>query len=167
MSGSVKIRPAEEADRGVIRALVESAFAGPAEADLVEALVADADEVLELVAEIDGQVVGHVLFSRLGVESAHRSADAVALAPLAVDPAHWRKGVGAALVEEAHRRLRLAGETLSVVLGAPGYYSRFGYTRARAAGFSSNYQGEALQALAWGSAPSAGRLVYATAFGTL
>ena len=165
MSGMVKIRPAEEADRGVIRALVESAFAGPAEADLVEALVADADEVLELVAEIDEQVVGHALFSRLAVESAHRSADAVALAPLAVDPAHRRKGVATALVEEAHRQLRLAGETLSVVLGDPAYYGRFGYTHARAAGFASDYQGEALQALSWDSAPSAGRLVYAAAFG--
>ena len=53
-----------------------------------------------------------------------------------------------------------------VVLGDPAYYSRFGYTHARAEKFESEYQSEALQALTWGDAPEAGRLVYASAFGS-
>jgi putative acetyltransferase len=52
------------------------------------------------------------------------------------------------------------------VLGDPAYYGRFGYSRARAAKFESEYQSEALQALAWGEAPETGRLVYASAFGS-
>jgi putative acetyltransferase len=51
-----------------------------------------------------------------------------------------------------------------VVLGDPSYYGRFGYEHARARGFESEYQSEALQALAWDEAPATGRLVYARAF---
>ena len=52
------------------------------------------------------------------------------------------------------------------MLGEPAYYGRFGYTHGRAAKFESNYQCEALQALAWDDAPESGRLVYASAFST-
>ena len=93
--------------------------------------------------------------------------NAVALAPLATRASERRRGIAARLVEEAHRRLTSAGERLSVVLGDPAYYGRFGYSRERAAGFQSAYQCEALQALAWGDAPISGHLVYARAFGEL
>jgi putative acetyltransferase len=166
MSGVI-IRAAKAADRSAIHTLVERAFGQPLEADLVDHLAADRDIVLELVAEKDGGIVGHVLFSRLTVESDGASFSAVALAPLGVDPDAQRNGIGAALVEEAHRRLQAAGEKLSVVLGDPAYYSRFGYRREPAEGFSSDYQCYALQALAWGEAPSNGRLVYAAAFANL
>lgn len=155
-------------DRSAIRAIEKAAFGRPDEADLVEALVENGDDALELVATLDGVLVGHLLFSTLLVETPHRSFPAVALAPLAVHPDFQRQGIGRALIEEAHRRLRAAGEGLSVVLGDPGYYGRFGYAHERAAGFDSDYQGEALQALAWSrEAPSAGRLVYAPAFSGL
>ena len=65
------------------------------------------------------------------------------------------------------RMLQNLGERLSIVLGEPAYYGRFGYSRARAQGFESVYQGEYLQALAWGDAPRTGRLEYATAFADL
>lgn len=155
-------------DRAAIRAIEEAAFGPTGEADLVETLVENGDDALELVATLDGILVGHLLFSTLLVESPHRSFSAVALAPLAVHPGFQRQGVGRALIEEAHRRLRASGEGLSVVLGDPDYYGRFGYTHERAAGFDSVYQGEALQALAWNrEAPSSGRLVYAPAFSGL
>ena len=64
---------------------------------------------------------------------AARDFPAVALAPLAVEPAFHGSGIGGALIREAHIRLQDAGETLSVVLGDPAYYGRFGYTHARAA----------------------------------
>lgn len=164
----IAIREAAEADRDAIRAVEQAAFGQPDEARLVDALVSDGDDAMELVALDGGRIVGHVLFSPLVVETPHRSFTVVALAPLAVDPAHQRKGVGRALVEEAHRRLKAAGETLSVVLGDPAYYGRFGYSHQRAAGFESDYQCEALQALAFAKdAPLSGRLVYAPAFSGL
>jgi putative acetyltransferase len=166
MSGPA-IRTARPADRAAIGALVAAAFGQDGEAVLVERLVADGDAVLELVAEQDGALVGHILFSRLKVEDAAGSMSAVALAPLAVAARARRRGVGAALVEAAHRRLAADGEVLSVVLGDPVYYGRFGYRRAPAADFASDYQCEALLALAWGEAPATGRLVYPPAFAAL
>ncbi|RWF10402.1 MAG: N-acetyltransferase, partial [Mesorhizobium sp.] len=98
------------------------------------------------------------------VQNGGKSFSAVALAPLAVEPSFHGTGIGGALIREAHIRLKEAGEALAVVLGDPAYYGRFGYSHARAEKFESEYQGEALQALAWGEAPETGRLVYASAF---
>jgi len=162
----MSIRAATPRDREAIRFVEEHAFRQPAEAGLVDALVAQGDTVVELVAEEEGQVVGHILFSRLFVRDGANEFAAVALAPLAVDPSFHGTGIGGALVREAHIRLKKAGEKLAVVLGDPAYYGRFGYSHARAAKFESAYQGEALQALAWGDAPESGQLVYAAAFGT-
>ena len=126
------------------------------------------DAIVELVAEEDGQVVGHILFSRLFVQEGGKSFAAVALAPLAVEPSFHGTGIGGALIREAHIRLKDAGETLSIVLGDPAYYGRFGYTHARAAEVRKRlYRARRLQALAWGEAPEAGKLVYASAFDAL
>ncbi|PWK68423.1 N-acetyltransferase [Aminobacter sp. AP02] len=162
----MSIRAATPRDREAIRLVEEHAFGQQAEAGLVDALVSQGDVIVELVAEEDGDVVGHILFSRLYVQNGASTVAAVALAPLAVEPDFHGTGIGGALIREAHIRLKDAGETLAVVLGDPAYYGRFGYTHERAAKFESDYQGEALQALAWGDAPETGRLVYASAFGT-
>ena len=162
------IRPAEPKDRAAIRAMEERAFGQADEADLVERLVADGDVVLELVAERDGDVRGHVLFSRLRVVREGHDVPAVALAPVAVHPKHQREGIGTELVREGHLRLMAEHETLCVVLGDPAYYGRFGYTHERAAAFESEYQCDALQAIAFEpDAPADGRLVYPRAFGGL
>lgn len=161
------IRPAEARDRMEIFALEEAAFGQDGEAKLVDALVADGDAVLELVATHEAEIVGHILFSRLKVETGNGVVDAVALAPLAVQPQRQKSKVGTALIENGHHLLQEAGETLSVVLGDPAYYGRFGYGHERAAAFESDYQCDALQALELGDAPTSGRLVYAKAFSGL
>ena len=161
----LSIRTANPGDRAAIRAVEERAFDRKDEADLVDAIVAAGDAVLELVAVEEGSVVGHILFSRLKVQAGGKSFNAVALAPLAVEPSFQHSGIGGALIREGHVRLKEAGETLSVVLGDPDYYGRFRYSHERAAGFESAYQGDALQALSWGDAPTTGRLVYSSAFG--
>ena len=158
------IRPAEPEDRAAIHAIEERAFGRPDEADLVDHLVADGDVVLELVAERHGEIFGHILFSRLQVMSGDWNSPAVSLAPLAVDPAHQNAGIGSELVREGHLRLMAQGEVLSVVLGDPAYYGRFGYAHDRASGFESRWQGEALQAIAFDDAPQTGRLVWPRAF---
>lgn len=167
MTDGLKVRPAIEADRHGIAKLVETAFGQPEEARLVDRLAADGDVVLELVAEQNATLVGHLLFSRLFVQTGDGEFPAVALAPISVAPEFQRQGIGTVLVEDGHRRLKLAGETLSIVLGEPDYYGRFGYMHEAAREFDSEFQCEALQALAWGAAPVRGGLVYAPAFSAL
>lgn len=166
MSG-IKIRDAEASERAAIFAVVARAFGQAGEAELVERLAADGDIVLELVAEREERIVGYIVFSRLIVREGDLSVAAVALAPLAVDPDSQNRGIGRALVESGHERLRQMGERLCVVVGDPDYYGRFGYSHALSRDFECDYQSEFLQAHAFADVPSSGTLVYAAAFGLL
>lgn len=161
------IREAEAKDHAAIAKLVAAAFGQRDEAKLVERLRADGDVVLELIATNEGELVGHIVFSRLFVEDDGSRFEALALAPVAVAPDRQGSGIGRSLIENGHHMLEEGGERLIVVLGDPGYYGRFGYTHDRAASFESDYQREALQALAWGEAPENGRLIYPGAFSGL
>ncbi|MEM9682402.1 MAG: N-acetyltransferase, partial [Pseudomonadota bacterium] len=70
-------------------------------------------------------VVGHVIFTRCGIEG--MTVDVSLLAPLAVVPACQRQGVGTALVQEGLRRLIKSDAARVYVLGDPVYYGRFGF----------------------------------------
>jgi putative acetyltransferase len=165
--GLAIMRLEEPRDASQVRDLLEASFPGFGEAILVDRLRSDGDIDLSLVAEDQGVVIGHVAFSRLMIEDDDQSFHAVALAPLAVYPEYQQQGVATRLVREGHACLAAMGVTLSVVLGEPGYYSRFGYSHRRAARFDSEYQSPYLMALSFGAAPWEGRLVYPAAFGLL
>jgi putative acetyltransferase len=157
----------EQADIQPIREILEASFPGFGEADLVDNLRRDGDLVLSIVAEDEGIVIGSVCFSRLWIEGGEKAFPAVALAPLAVYPEYQQQGVATRMVREAHACLAAMGETLSIVLGEPSYYSRFGYSHHRAANFTSDYQSPYLMGLSFGAAPSEGRLIYPRAFAAL
>jgi putative acetyltransferase len=163
----VTIRPEAGADMAAIHAVNVAAFRGEVEAALVDRLRADGDLVLSLVAEINGRIVGHIAFSRLTIAASHGDFAAVSLAPLAVHPDFQHRGIASELVAAAHRILRERGETLSIVVGHPDYYPRFGYNRVRAEGFESAYQGDAFMACAFAEAPRNGSVKYPAAFSGL
>lgn len=159
----MQIRDALPADHPAIRAVVAVAFGQPDEARLVDRLRADGDALVELVAEADGAIVGHILFSPLGIGAG----DGAALAPLAVAPAGQRRGVGGALVRAGLDRCRQLGVPAVVVLGHPDYYSRFGFDAALAASLAAPFSGPSLMAieLTPGALSAGGALAYAPAFG--
>lgn len=167
MSAAFAIRPTTAEDAEAVHALLAQAFGQAGEAKLVDDLRADGDIVLELGTWADDRLVGSVVFSRLFVEQGDLRIPAVALAPVATAPDMERQGIAGALIEAAHVQLHGSGETLSVVLGEPAYYGRFGYRADRAAAFECPWKGPYLQAMAWGDAPEDGNLVYAPAFGRL
>jgi putative acetyltransferase len=140
------IRYIRAADHAAVAEVVSAAFARDDEARLVERLRAEGDVVLELVAEADGRIEGHVLFSRLWAD--HHGLFA-ALAPLAVRPDRQRTGVGSALVRSGLTHVREYGCHGVLVLGDPAYYGRFGFDAALAGDVSSPFRGRpAFQALA-------------------
>jgi putative acetyltransferase len=126
----IEIREETPADIAAIRALNVSAFETDGEARLVDALRANAALSLSLVAVASGEVIGHIAFSPVVIESEARAAQGVGLAPMAVSPAHQRQGIGGKLIEEGLRRLGAAGHPLCVVLGHADYYPRHGFVRA-------------------------------------
>jgi putative acetyltransferase len=162
-----RIRPTLPGDGPAIHAIHAAAFGQTAEAGLVERLEADGDVVLSLVACTD-QPVGHIAFSRLTLTDMP-AVSACGLAPLAVDPARQKQGIGSALVREGLRHLSEQGLDLVVVLGEPDYYGRFGFAAGAAKALRTPYDGPYLQALALsGRAREAqGPVVYARAFAEL
>jgi putative acetyltransferase len=92
----------------------------------------------------------------------------VSLAPLSVAADYRRRGVGAALVEAGHERLRAAGESIIFVLGDCSYYDRLGYLAQAASTFDCVYAGPHFQALALADdAPRTGAITYAALFDRL
>ncbi len=85
------------------------------------------DPELSLVAELKGQVVGHVLFSPHRVQVLGQTVQVVNLAPLGIYPAYQKQGIGGRLIEAGHDLARRKGYAFSFLLGHPSYYPRFGY----------------------------------------
>ncbi len=126
------IRPEQPSDHAAIEAVNRQAFGQDAEAHLVAKLrEADShDPALSLVAVHDGEVVGHILFSPILIETDGGNVAAMALAPMAVLPDYQRQGIGSALVREGLEACRRAGHRIVVVLGHADYYPRFGFKPA-------------------------------------
>lgn len=133
------IRAESEKDYAAIRDVVEQAFEQPQEATLVEALRALASPFISLVAEEDGEIIGHILFTPVTVESEEGSFEAIGLAPLAVRPDHQRRGVGGKLVVAGLDACLQRGFDLIFVLGHAHYYPRFGFIPAIRKGFTCEY----------------------------
>jgi len=128
---NVSIRDSGRDDLTEIELLYPLAFPDEDLLPLVRDLLPDAANVLSLVATIDSQLAGHVVFTRSRiVEDSERTA---LLGPLAVSPVYQRQGVGGALVRAGLQRLEHENVDRVFVLGDPAYYSRFGFQPGAAA----------------------------------
>ena len=175
MSDEVGIRAAPAADAETVDTIIRAAFAGTdfghqGEAELVRMIDADGDALVSLVAERDGAIVGHILFSRMDVEADGAALSGAGLAPVSVVPDLQGQGIGDALIRAGLDALREQGVAISFVLGHDAYYPRFGYSPDLAARFASPFAGPHFMAMmldsdaAW---PLGGRADYAPAFGRM
>jgi putative acetyltransferase len=123
------VRPATPKDFAAIHAVEAAAFAQEHEALIVEGVRAEGAALVELVAEEDGEIVGHILFSRMTTDPVRRIAG---LGPVAVRPEQQNRGLGEALCRAGLENLRAMGAEAVVVLGHPTYYPRFGFSREAA-----------------------------------
>ena len=144
----MEVRAESQGDALAIRSVHEQAFGGPLEARLVEMLRKADRAVLSLVAVACGDVVGHVMFSPVTVEPPSPDLRWVALGPIGVLPAHQGLGIGSRLVREGLDRCRSMACDGVVLMGAPEYYSRFGFVQASEWGMTSEFgDGPAFQAI--------------------
>ena len=92
---------------------------------IIHALRAARALTVSLVAEIDGQVVGHIAFSPLSVSDG--ATGWYGLGPVSVLPDYQRQGIGKALINEGLFMLKEIGGQGCALVGPPDYYKRFGF----------------------------------------
>lgn len=147
------IRCETEMDYARISDVHLKAFSHPDEAALVKRLRQKGlfTPEMSLVAELEGRVVGHVLFSEILVrrdrDSQPLELRALALAPVAVHPRFQKKGIGAQLIRAGIKEMERLGYEIILVLGEPMYYKRFGFRLEPGALIRSTYSGANFMAL--------------------
>ena len=113
-----------------------AAFGQPLESTIVEA-VRDEAGSFALVAEFEGDIVGHVQLSRARVGET----DVLALGPIGVLPESQRRGIGSSLVRAALDEARRRGESAVILLGDPSTYGPLGFVPASRYGLRNPFAG--------------------------
>jgi putative acetyltransferase len=134
----IQLRTEHGGDQPAIAHVNQAAFGQDDESRIVQAIREAGHANISLVAATDSQIVGHILFTPIAVESAS-STRVMGLAPLAVLPEWQRRGVGSSLVREGLTRCAQSGCDAVVVVGHPQYYPRFGFRPASAYGLRCEF----------------------------
>jgi putative acetyltransferase len=131
------IRRQAPADREAVRRVVAEAFGdeGLVIVELLGALDAAGRTRVDLVAEVDGAVAGHVRLSQSWVDAREALVEVLVLSPLSVAPAAQGRGVGTALLAAAVEAARAAGVPAVFLEGSPDFYAARGWERGSAHGF--------------------------------
>ncbi len=118
----------------------QAAFEGNLdEARLVASLHAAQKAVVSLIAILNAQIVGHVLFSSVRLEPARADLRIVGLAPVGVLPKYQGWQIGTRLIETGLQVCKKSAWDAVVVLGSPFYYARFGFRRAQDYSLQNEY----------------------------
>lgn len=130
----VNLRPEKVADYEAVFKLIEEAFKTEQFSDGKEQFLVNRLRKsrvfipeLSIVAEFRGEIVGHILLSRIKIRNEKKTFDSLALAPVSVKPKFQNKGIGGQLIEESHSIAKTLGYQSIVLLGHKNYYPRFGY----------------------------------------
>ncbi len=126
----VIIRREKPEDIKQIHSVNEQAFEAPEEARIVDDLCEKCPDTLSLVAEDEGEIVGHIFFSPVKIEASGTVIKGMGLAPMAVRPDRQRQGIGSHLVRAGLEILEEQGCAYVIVAGHPGFYPMFGFESA-------------------------------------
>jgi putative acetyltransferase len=124
------IRSEKASDSGAITEVTTAAFrtlaiSNHTEQFIINALRAADALTISLVADIDGQIVGHVAFSPVTISDG--STDWYGLGPVSVLPAYQKQGIGKALINKGLSMLKDLDGNGCALVGDPNYYKRFGF----------------------------------------
>ena len=139
----IKIRQETKNDYDMVYHVVKSAFehakhTSGDEHNLVNRLRTSNAFVpqLSLVAELNGKIVGHILFTEAEINETTQ----LMLAPLSVIPSQQNRGIGGMLITEGHRIAKNLGYEFSILVGHAHYYPRFGYIPANRFGIKTTFE---------------------------
>lgn len=163
------IRDESPADIQAIADITAAAFANEphsrqTEPFIVTALRRAGALTVSLVADDDGDIIGHVAFSPVTIDG--RECGWYGVGPVSVRPDRQRQGIGQALMRAGLARLRAAGAAGCVLVGDPAYYVRFGFRTCpefTLEGVPPQY----FQALAFSAGTAGGVVVFHAGFGVM
>ena len=163
----MNIRPERPGEETAIGTVIAAAFAGHphsdgSEPEIVGRLRAAGALTISLVAEADGEIVGHAAFSPVTISDG--TPGWFGLGPVSVVPSRQRQGIGGALIRAGLERLEAEGGAGCTVLGDPAYYARFGYSHDPALTYPCPMPEAFRQQRFSGPAPR-GQVSYHAAFG--
>lgn len=95
---------------------------------------------LSLVAELDGLIVGHILFTPLVIDNGQQQFESLVLGPVSVLPEFQKQGIGGKLIRAGHQKAIELGFRSVILIGHPEYYPRFGYKPASTWGIKTHYE---------------------------
>lgn len=163
---NLTIRAERPTDVAVIAEITQEAFRSHPHSSHTEHFIIDAlrsSDVLSisLVAELNGQVVGHIAFSPVKVGDG--SQDWYGLGPIAVKPEFQGQGVGRVLIENGLVALKKLGAQGCVLLGEPEFYEQFGFRNSKELVLEGVRQ-EYFLSLPFGEKLARGQVTYHEAF---
>lgn len=143
----ILVRKELEKDYKTVELLVEEAFKDAEYSDHMEHVLVSKlrrgnnfIEGLSLVAEKEGEIVGHILLTKADIENDENKYETLALAPVSILPKYQGIGIGSELIKEGMRIAKELGYNSIIVLGHDKYYPRFGFKRAGEWGIKSPFE---------------------------
>jgi predicted N-acetyltransferase YhbS len=92
---------------------------------------------LNIVAELDGKITGHIMYARSKVTDDHGTEhETLTFGPLSVRPEMQKKGIGQALMRHSFDIARRLGYRAVIIYGHPEYYPRVGFRQASGFGIT-------------------------------
>ncbi len=86
---------------------------------------------LDFVAELDGKIVGNIMYSKAKiVDEKGVEHEVITFGPLSVLPSYQKSGIGSRLVNFTIELAKKMGFRAIVIFGNPDYYHRFGFANA-------------------------------------
>lgn len=160
------IRQEVPTDAAAIHALTAAAFLNAPHTAHTEQYIVDALRKagalsISLVAELAGEIVGHIALSPVSISDG--STGWYGLGPISVRPELQRMGIGSFLMRTALQMLRERGAAGCLLVGDPAYYSRFGF-RPEPGLVLPDVPPEYFQALAFGPLLPRGVVTFHEAF---
>ncbi|MFW6270992.1 MAG: GNAT family N-acetyltransferase [Bacillota bacterium] len=146
---NINIRIEKEKDYRIVEELTREAFwrnerirkigVGCTEHYMVHSLrKKDGIKELNFVAEIDGKVVGHVIYSKAYIlQSNNGKKEVLNFGPLSVLPSYQNQGIGSALMNYSIECAKKLGHGAILFFGHPTYYPRFGFVEAKKFGITT------------------------------
>lgn len=115
----------EEISQVTIAAFKTHPISNHTEQFIVNALRIAGALTMSLVAEIDGQVIGHIAFSPVTISDGTKNW--YGLGPLSVLPEYQKQGIGKSLINNGLSMLKELGGQGCALVGDPSYYNRLGF----------------------------------------